>query len=407
MHILFLTDNFPPECNAPATRTYEHAIHWLRFGHRVTIITGAPNFPEGEVYEGYKNQWFGRENMDGIRVIRVKTYITANDGFTKRILDYLSFMVSSFAVGLFQKKPDIIVATSPQFFTAVSGWALAALRRKPFVFELRDIWPASITAVGAMKESRLLTFLEKIEIFLYRKASRIISVTESFKRELSHRGIDPAKIDVVMNGVELARYTPHAVKSLKLAAQHGLNGKFVAGYIGTHGMAHCLEHIVDAAQLLQHRDDIRFIFAGGGAAREQVERYAQKKRLNNVVLIRRQPKEVMPKIWSLCDLSLVSLRNVPLFASVIPSKIFESMGMGIPLVLSMPKGEATEIVLNTGSGVVVNSESPALLAAAIEQLCDDQAKWQKLADNSGVAAKRYSREHMAVKMIESFEKACM
>lgn len=139
MRILFLTDNFPPEGNAPATRTCEHVIRWVTDGHDVTVITGAPNFPEGVVFEGYKNRWYSRESVDGINVVRVKTYITANEGFTKRILDYMSYMVTGCVAGLSHKKPDVIVATSPQFFNAVGGWVLAALRREPYIFELRDI----------------------------------------------------------------------------------------------------------------------------------------------------------------------------------------------------------------------------------------------------------------------------
>jgi len=198
MHILFLTDNFPPEGNAPASRTYEHAREWVKLGHEVTIITGAPNFPEGKVYEGYKNDWYSKELLDGIEVRRVKTYITANEGFVKRILDFVSFMVSGFIAGLFVKKPDVIIGTSPQFFTAVGAWALAAVRFKPFVFELRDIWPASIITVGAMKKGFIIKLLERLEIFLYKRASLIISVTESFKVELMERGVEGDKIKVVL-----------------------------------------------------------------------------------------------------------------------------------------------------------------------------------------------------------------
>ncbi|WP_029859794.1 glycosyltransferase family 4 protein, partial [Vibrio parahaemolyticus] len=244
MHILFLTDNFPPEGNAPATRTYEHAIRWVRAGHKVTVVTCAPNFPEGKVFEGYKNTWYQKHDIDGINVVRVKTYITANEGFLKRILDYISFMITGFLAGLFQKKVDVIVATSPQFFCACAGWALSTAKRKPFVFELRDIWPASITAVGAMKDSFAIRMLEKIELFLYRKADSIISVTHSFKDELIKRGINGEKVDVVLNGVDLTRYKPTIGKDSELEIHYNLEGKFVAGYIGTHGMAHGLEHIV-------------------------------------------------------------------------------------------------------------------------------------------------------------------
>ncbi|MEI8654083.1 glycosyltransferase family 4 protein [Pseudoalteromonas sp. Hal273] len=277
MHILFLSDNFPPEGNAPATRTYEHALRWVQAGHKVTVITCAPNFPEGVVFNGFKNSWYRHTKLDGIDVLRVKTYITSNEGFVKRILDYMSFMVMSFIVGLFQKKPDVIVATSPQFFCACSGWLLSVFKFKPFVFELRDIWPASITAVGAMKESIAIRLLEKLELFLYNRADAIISVTHSFKRELIQRGIDGNKISVVLNGVDLTRYHQVLSKDKDLIEKYELKGKFVAGYIGTHGMAHGLEYIVSVAETLQNYDNIKILFIGGGAARKKIIDLAKEK----------------------------------------------------------------------------------------------------------------------------------
>jgi len=403
MHILFLTDNFPPEGNAPATRTYEHAVRWVKAGHKVTVITCAPNFPEGKVFEGYKNRWYHTHQLDGIDVVRVKTYITANEGFVKRILDYMSFMVSGFLAGLFQKKPDVIVATSPQFFCACAGWALSAVRRKPFIFELRDIWPASITAVGAMKESFAIRMLEKIEMFLYRRADSIIAVTHAFKKELVERGIDSNKIDVARNGVDLTKYAPADGKDTELANQYGLTGKFVAGYVGTHGMAHGLEHIVQVAEKLQHDDNVRFVFVGGGAARQKVVDLVKEKNLANVVLIDRQPKEMMPKIWSLCDVSLVPLVNSELFRTVIPSKIFECMGMGIPTIMSVPEGEATQIIEETKSGIVVESENVEQITQAIERLHTDAKLYSDIRSLSIAAAPSFSRDLMAVKMSQIFE----
>ena len=189
MHILFLTDNFPPEGNAPASRTFEHTREWVKRGHSVTVITCAPNFPEGKVFNGYKNKWLLREKIEGIKVWRVKTYISANEGFFRRALDFLSFMITSFFFGLFTRNVDLVIGTSPQFFTVVSAWALAKLKRVPFVFELRDIWPASITAVGAMGNTWIISVLESLEMFFYRQAELIITVTNSFKAELeSHVG---------------------------------------------------------------------------------------------------------------------------------------------------------------------------------------------------------------------------
>ena len=405
MHILFLSDNFPPEGNAPATRTYEHAVRWVKAGHKVTVVTCAPNFPEGKVFEGYKNSWYHRENMDGIDVVRVKTFITANEGFVKRILDYLSFMVSGFIAGLFQKKPDVIVATSPQFFCACAGWLLSAVRRKKFVFELRDLWPASITAVGAMKKSRVIDWLEKLEMFLYHRADRIVTVTRSFREELIERGVDGSKIDVVLNGVDLSRYEPVSSKDEKLAKRYDLQGKFVVGYLGTHGMAHALDKIALAAEKLKHRKDIVFLFAGGGAGRLQVEEIVRSKNLENVVMLERQAKEMMPRLWSLCDLSLIHLKNSSLFTTVIPSKMFESMGMGLPVLMGVPEGEATGIVKSTNCGVVVEPENVQAIASTIEALADDLEKMNELKADSYAAAPLYSRDLLADKMLEAVKEA--
>ena len=401
MHILFLTDNFPPEGNAPASRTYEHAREWVKLGHDVTVITCAPNFPEGVLFDGYKNKWYQREVMEGINVVRVKTYITANEGFVKRILDYISFGVMGGIAGLFQARPDVIVSTSPQFFCACGAWVLSVVRWKPWVFELRDIWPASITAVGAMEKSTIIRVLEKLEMFLYRRADRIVAVTNSFKTELIERGIDGDKIDVVINGVDLSKYSPVETKSPALADQYGLAGKFVVGYIGTHGMAHALDKVLDAAALLQDNDDVRFLFAGGGAERASLERLAAERGLSNVVMMPRQPKEAMPAVWSLCDISLISLRDTPLFTKVIPSKIFESMGMGLPMVIACPAGEATDIIADTSSGVVVQPENPEALADCIAGLYSDRTRLAELASASSVSAKGYDRARQAALMLDA------
>ena len=401
MHILFLTDNFPPEGNAPASRTYEHAREWVKLGHDVTVITCAPNFPEGVLFDGYKNKWYQREVMEGIDVVRVKTYITANEGFVKRILDYISFGVMGGIAGLFQTRPDVIVSTSPQFFCACGAWVLSVVRWKPWVFELRDIWPASITAVGAMEKSTIIRVLEKLEMFLYRRADRIVAVTNSFKTELIERGIDGDKIDVVINGVDLSKYSPVETKSPALADQYGLAGKFVVGYIGTHGMAHALDKVLAAAALLQDNDDVRFLFAGGGAERASLERLAAERGLSNVVMMPRQPKEAMPAVWSLCDISLISLRDTPLFTKVIPSKIFESMGMGLPMVIACPAGEATDIIADTSSGVMVEPENPEALADCIAGLYSDRTRLAELASASSVSAKGYDRARQAALMLDA------
>lgn len=404
MRILFLSDNFPPEGNAPATRLHEHALRWVRAGHEVTVVTCAPNFPEGKLFPGYRNHWRRVELVDGIRVVRVKTYITANEGTIKRTLDYTSFMVTGFLAGLFERRPDVVIATSPQFFCAVAGWALAGIRRLPFVFELRDLWPASITAVGAMRRGPVIGMLERLELFLYRRADAVVPVTHAFRSDLISRGIAADKIHVVINGVDLERYRP-AAKDAALEAEIDLAGRLVVGYLGTHGLAHALHRVLDAADLLRDRQEIVFVFAGGGAERANVEKAVEQRGLTNVRLVPRQPKEMMARLWSVCDIALIPLRDTPVFATVLPSKLFEAMGMGIAVLMSLPEGEATAIVRATGCGVCIPPEDAAAMSEALVHFLDHPEELAKAKRSSADAASDHSRQTQAMLMLDILEKA--
>ena len=403
MHILFLTDNFPPEGNAPATRTFEHGREWISKGHKVTVITCAPNFPEGKVFDGYKNNWLSKEKIEGIDVWRVKTYITANEGFIRRTIDFVSFMASSLFFGIFTRKVDVVIGTSPQFFTVLSAWFLAKLKQVPFVFELRDIWPASITAVGVMKGSWIIKTLEKLELFLYRQADLIISVTNSFKSDLQERGISASKIKVVLNGVDLERYAPLKEKDRNLASKYGLKNKFVIGYIGTHGLAHDLENVINAAQLIKKENNIRIILVGGGADRLRLEKIVNESCLQNLVMIPRQTKDQMSKVWSLCDVSLVHLKDTPLFKTVIPSKIFESMAMALPILIALPSGEATNIVREHKAGINVLPGNPEQLSKKFLELAKDKELVRILSNQSLIAARNYDRKKLALDMLNHIE----
>ena len=404
MHILFLSDNFPPETNAPAARLAEHARVWVAAGHRVTVITGAPNFPDGVVHTGYANRWYARELADGVEVVRVKTYIAPNAGFARRTLDYLSFMVSAVLAGLVQERPDVVVATSPQFFAAVAGRALAWLRRRPFVFELRDLWPASIAAVGALPKGRALGVLERLELALYRGAAAIVPVTRAFERDLVLRGVDPRKIQVVTNGADLETYRPRP-RDLELARSLGLEGCFVLGYLGTHGLAHALERALDAAELLAGEERLRFLFVGSGAARAGLEREARRRGLSGVVFAPAVPKGEIARYWSLCDAALVHLKDAPVFATVIPSKMFEAFAMGLPVVFAGPDGEAAEIVRATGAGLALRPEDPAALAEAVRRLAGDRELRARLARAARAAAPAYARPALARAMLDVLERA--
>lgn len=397
MRILFFTENFPPETNAAATRVFERARHWIAAGDEVTVITCAPNFPHGRVFPGYRNAWRRIETMDGIRVVRVKTYIAPNEGVARRSLDFLSFMTIGFMAALFERRPDVVCVTSPQFFAAVGAWALAAVRRLPFVFELGDLWPASVVAVGAMRENWLLRQIEKLELFLYRRADAVVALTQAFKANLVARGIPSDKIAVVVNGVELSLYGPRP-RDAALASETGIGNDFTVGYAGTHGMAHALGNVLDAADTLRGEAGLRFLFVGAGAERAALIAEAKRRALGNVTFLDPQPKERMARIWSLCDVALVHLKDSPAFADVIPSKIFEAMGMGLPILLAAPKGEASRIVEDDGAGLAVAPEDPAALAEAVLRLKSDPALRRRLAEGALRAAPRYSRARQAAAM---------
>ncbi len=403
MHILFLTDNFPPESNAPASRTFEHCREWVRAGHQVTVITCAPNFPKGRVFDGYRNRLWQQEHMDGIRVIRVWSYITANEGFVKRILDYQSFMLSATLAAPFVRGVDLVVGSSPQFFTACAAYLVSRIKRIPFIFELRDMWPESIKAVGAMKDSAAIRFLERIEMFLYRRAARIVTVTHAFKSTLMRRGIDGGKIDVVTNGVDLSHFAPQA-KDAALLQQLALQDMFVAGYIGTHGMAHALETLLAAAHTLQQMpaaQNVRLVFLGDGARKLHIVARSEAMGLRNVLFLESVPKDQVVRYWSLLDVSVIHLRKTELFTTVIPSKLFECMGMGIP-VLHGVAGESAEIVERERVGEVFESENAEQLVAGLIRMRDRPAAYASFQQNGLLAAKRYDRKHLALQMLQVF-----
>ena len=400
MHILFLTDNFPPEVNAPASRTYEHAREWVRAGHKVTVITCAPNFPRGRVYEGYRNKLWQTEDMDGIRVVRVWTYITANEGFFRRTLDYVSFMASASLAALAVRGVDIIIGTSPQFFTALGAFVVGLVKRRPWVFELRDIWPESIKTVGVLRDGPVISALEALEEFLYRRASRIVAVTHSFKTELVRRGIPSHKIDVVTNGADLSRFAPRP-KPDALVDELGLRGCFVAGYVGTHGLAHGLETLLDAAERLSASPEgasVRIVMLGDGARKRYLVEQARERSLENVIFVDSVPKEAAVGYLALLDVSVIHLKKDPLFTAVIPSKLFECMAMGVP-VLHGVEGESADIVRTEQMGEIFEPENAQELCDALIRLAKDPEVLAGYSQSAIEAAPKYDRAHLAHSML--------
>ncbi len=386
MRILFLSHYFPPEVNAPATRTYEHCREWVKQGHEVTVVSCVPHHPMGRAYPGYKNRFYQVEENDGIRAIKVWTYITANEGFVKRTWNYIFYMKMAIWIAPFIGKADVVISTSPQFFNGLAGYFVSRIKRAPWVLEIRDLWPESILTVGAITNKHIIRFLEYLEMFAYRKADRIVSVTDAFKSYMVAKGIDAEKIHVITNGVNLDFYQPVA-RDKALAEELGVAGKFVAAYVGTHGMAHHLETILEAAQQCDN-PDIVFLMVGDGAERQRLLELKQKMGLENVIMVQQLPKEKMPALWSITDASLVLLKKSDLFKSVIPSKIFESMAMQCPIILGV-EGEVKGIIERAESGICIEPESSSELLQAIGRLYKDVEAASKM----GECGRRYVSEH--------------
>jgi glycosyltransferase involved in cell wall biosynthesis len=350
----------------------------------------------GKAYPGYKNRFYQVEDKDGIRAIKVWTYITANEGFIKRTWNYVFYMKMAILTSIFAAKADVVISTSPQFFNGLAGYFVSRLKRKPWILEIRDLWPESILTVGAIKNRTVIRMLEYLEMFAYRKAEQIVVVTNAFKTYMIEKGINSDKIHVVTNGVNLEFFRPEQ-KNSELAKELGVTNKFVAAYVGTHGMAHHLDTILEAAQQCSN-PDIVFLMVGDGAERERLIQAKQKMGLDNVVMVRQLAKEKMPALWSITDVSLVLLKKSALFHSVIPSKIFESMAMQCPIILGV-EGESKEIIDEANSGICIEPESSDELLAAIQKLYNDEdMRSQMGANGRNLVSEKYNRQSLAAKL---------
>lgn len=401
MRILFLTHYFPPEVNAPASRTFEHAKLWVKAGHKVTIVTGVPNHPVGKVYPGYSNRLWQKEIIEGIEVIRLWTFLSPNEGFLRRSLNFLSYFISASLAAPFLSRPDAVVSTSPQFFCGLAGYTVSRLKRRPWILEIRDLWPETILTVGAMKKGRLVKTLEALADWSYRKADRVVALTDAFKGHITQHGAKPGRVAVIKNGVHLSEFgEPSRADGKDFKRAHGLIGKFVVAYAGTHGMCHKLDTVLEAASLLKDRKDIAFLMVGGGAERARLLALRDKMGLLNVVMLDQLPKSAMRNVLAATDVSLVLLKKDDLFKTVLPSKMFEAMAIACPIVLGV-EGEAKALLDEAGAGIAIEPENAKELAVAVVRLAADVSLRERLGQQ-GMAHVRehYDRAKLAARYLD-------
>ena len=395
MRVLIVTHYFPPETGAPQARLSALAATWAADGDRVTVLTGMPNHPTGVLPPAYRRAVLRREAADGYRVIRTWLYATPNQGMARKTLGHLSFMASAVLLGWRAAGPaDVVVVSSPTFFSILSGWLLARLKRARFVVEVRDLWPAIFVELGVLRDRRVIGLLERFELAAYAAADQVVVVSEGFRDNLIGRGVPPQKVHTIRNGVDPRRFGPEAAGGAA-PARAALRGRLGAGpgdclvlYAGTHGISQGLPSVADAAALLAgpagpagatgltgdtglagdtgSAGRVRFAFVGDGADKPRLERRVAEHGLRDVVLLPGVPNAEMPALLAAADICLVPLRDVPLFATFIPSKMFECLAAGKP-VIGAVRGEAARILAEAGA-VVVPPEDGAALAAAIAEL---------------------------------------
>jgi glycosyltransferase involved in cell wall biosynthesis len=363
MRITIVSYFCPPEVAAPASRVMENAAKFCDMGHQVTILTGFPNHPRGKIARGYKLRLIQKEQMGKVSIVRMGSWISPNTTTCNRLKSYLSLTAAQIVGSLATGPADVVIGTSPPLFTALAGHAVSVIKKCLFVFEVRDLWPENMIAIGAMKGRMSIQAMQSLEMFLYRKAHKIIAVTHGFKDYIQAKGILAEKVSVIPNGIDQKNYRPVEYPFV-IARELGLQDHFIAAYIGTVCMNHGLQTLLDASELLLSYPDVKILIVGDGAERQGLEDQARQRNLHNVIFAGERPRQEMPAFHALSDVLVVLLKKADYFRRVIPSKIFMAMGMEKPVLIGI-EGESRRIIEEAGAGLGVEPENPAAVVDGI------------------------------------------
>jgi len=386
---------------APAARAAEFSRLWARQGHDVTVLTGFPNHPTGRVHPGYRRRLWrmvSTEAEDGVKIVRSWLLPFPNGKAYERMLNYSSFFVSAASTGLFLERPDVVIASSPQLLVGLAGWWLARCKNVPFVFEVRDLWPESLAAVGAGTEDSMLhRALAAVAGFLYQNSDRIVVVTPAFKDHLIERWQIPRhRITVVEHGVNVDEFSP-LQSSFALRKRLDAEGRFVVSYIGTIGMAHGLETLVEAACLLQHSaPHVLFLIVGEGAEKQRIKTLVRDRNLANIRFVDQRPRSEIPGYICASDASLVMLKKADLFRTVLPTKMLEVMACARPVILGV-EGYARQIVHEADAGICFEPQNSIALAEAVMRAATAPFVWRETLGRNGrrFVVQNFSRERSA------------
>ena len=367
MRILMLTQYFPPESGAAQVRLKELAKGLQRNGHEVTVVTAFPNHPSGVIPPHYRGHWRMKDEVEGIPVWRTWIYPVQRGRFWKRLLNYFSFVFSSFWGLSKAGKQDILFFESPPLFLGITALVYGWFTHTRIIMNISDLWPESAVALGLVNSRWMIKAAEGLEKLLYRKAWKISTQTEGIRTSLVERGVPKEKVTFLPNGVNLELFAPRE-RDVEMAKKLGIKEEdFVLIYAGTMGYAQGLESVIRTAEILKAKTDLRFLFVGDGTEKPMLEALVKEKGLSNVSFVDFQPVQEMPRYFSLSSASIVPLKKHKLFEGARPSKMFPALGSAVPVIYS-GEGEAAELVLSSGGGVVVEPENSEALARAIVEL---------------------------------------
>jgi glycosyltransferase involved in cell wall biosynthesis len=397
MRILFFTQYYPPEVGATQNRMHFFASHLARCGHEVTVITEVPNHPTGIILPGFRRLLWKRSTEDGVRVIRVWVKTGPKKTFLVRMGFYVTYAVNGLlaALGLAGRRYDVVFATSPPLTVGWPAYVYSKLRRVPLVLDIRDLWPVLAVELGEMKNRWAVALARRLELLLYRNASRVTAVTKGFVRYIAEQGYPAERIVLLPNGTMPEVFHP-VPRDEALRTSLGLEGKFVIGFFGNHGIAQDLENILEAARLLQSDRRFVFLLVGDGPVKAALRARQEQLRLDNVVWHDQVPQSrVLPLVMQ-ADAVLVPLKRLELFKTFIPSKLFDFMACARPVLLQVD-GEAREILEEAKAGIFVPPGEPAVLAAAIGDLAQQTAAELEQMGQRGLAyvKRHFLRERQA------------
>jgi len=393
MHIMFMAQCYAPEDVSAAVLITELATDLSKRGHQVSMVTGAPNYPYGRVFKGYRNQLYSTETIDGVRVIRTWSHISPSKKILPRLLHYGTYSATAYYGGLLAGKPDVLVSFSPPLPLGLSAWLLSRHWHVPWILQLEDLYPDAAIAAGVLVNEKIIKFFLAMEKFLYQRAHHISLISENFRQILLSKGMSESKMELIPVWADPDEVRP-LPKENTFRRKHGLANKFVVMYAGNIGLTSCLEDVLEAAEILKHQSDIQFVVVGEGVKKEALERNARSKKLDNILFLPYQPREIFPEMLAAADVGLVTLNSGAMLSSL-PSKIFNVLASARPVLsVSPPESELAHIVRKAGCGKNVSPGSPEILAEIINKLKSEEFDLEQLGKNGRAYFEKYhTRDH--------------